>query len=125
VGLVRQSAWCVLGRVPIVRSARAKLRVDRRQSGGELPMSGALFALQGHCVPRQGQGLPPLSPHPFLRLRHRSSASLRSDGVRDYPGMPFGFPPELVFSFAGIPTPRPAFAALSVANNLAGVRIRS
>jgi hypothetical protein len=29
-------------------------------------------------------------------------ASLRSDGVRDHPGMPFGFPPELAFSFAGI-----------------------
>jgi hypothetical protein len=27
----------------------------------------ALFALRGHCVLRQGQGLPPLSPHPFLR----------------------------------------------------------
>jgi hypothetical protein len=31
-------------------------------------------------------------------------ASLRSDGVRDHPGMPFGFLPELAFSFAGIPT---------------------
>jgi hypothetical protein len=30
-------------------------------------------------------------------------ASLRSDGVRDYPGMPFGFPSERAFSFAGIP----------------------
>jgi len=32
-----------------------------------------------------------------------SPASLRSDGARDYPGMPFGFPSELAFSFAGIP----------------------
>jgi len=31
-------------------------------------------------------------------------ASLRSDGVRDHPGMPFGFPPEQAFSFTGIPT---------------------
>jgi hypothetical protein len=31
-------------------------------------------------------------------------ASLRSDGVRVHPGMPFGFPPEYAFSFAGIPT---------------------
>ena len=31
-------------------------------------------------------------------------ASLRSDGVRHHPGMPFGFPPEQAFSFAGIPT---------------------
>jgi hypothetical protein len=30
-------------------------------------------------------------------------ASLRSDGVRDHPGMPFGFLPEQAFSFAGIP----------------------
>ena len=30
-------------------------------------------------------------------------ASLRSDGVRVHPGMPFGFPPEYAFSFAGIP----------------------
>jgi hypothetical protein len=31
-------------------------------------------------------------------------ASLRSDGVRDHPGMPFGFPSERAFSFTGIPT---------------------
>src|ERR1051325_5619241 len=31
-------------------------------------------------------------------------ASLRSDGVRDHPGMPFVFPPERAFSFTGIPT---------------------
>jgi hypothetical protein len=30
-------------------------------------------------------------------------ASLRSEGVRVHPGMLFGFPPELAFSFAGIP----------------------
>jgi hypothetical protein len=29
-------------------------------------------------------------------------ASLRSDGVRVHPGMPFGFPSELAFGFAGI-----------------------
>ena len=60
---------------------------------------------------RRGQGLPPLSP-PFLRQWHSSPAalrtgfnsgirtlssttetpaSLRSDGVRDHHGMPFGF----------------------------------
>jgi len=27
-------------------------------------------------------------------------ASLRSDGVRDHPGMPFGFIPDLAFGFA-------------------------
>jgi hypothetical protein len=30
-------------------------------------------------------------------------ASLRSDGVRDHPGMPFGFIPDLAFGFVGIP----------------------
>jgi hypothetical protein len=29
-------------------------------------------------------------------------ASLRSDGVRVHPGMPFGFPSESAFGFAGI-----------------------
>ena len=32
----------------------------------EVP-SGALCALRGHCVLWRGQGLPPLSPRPFLR----------------------------------------------------------
>ena len=31
-------------------------------------------------------------------------ASLRSDGVRVHPGMPFGFPSESAFGFAGILT---------------------
>jgi hypothetical protein len=35
------------------------------------------------------------------------TASLRSDGVRDHPGMPFGFLPETAFSFTGIPSSRP------------------
>ncbi len=30
-------------------------------------------------------------------------ASLRSDGVRDHPGMPFGINLDLAFGFAGIP----------------------
>jgi hypothetical protein len=30
-------------------------------------------------------------------------ASLRSDGVRDHPGMPFGFLSETAFAFGGIP----------------------
>ena len=30
-------------------------------------------------------------------------ASLRFDGVRDHPGMPFGFPRERAFIFVGIP----------------------
>jgi hypothetical protein len=32
-------------------------------------------------------------------------ASLRSDGVRDHPGMPFGIIPDLAIGFVGIPTP--------------------
>jgi hypothetical protein len=72
---------------------------------------------------RRGQGLPPpfharLSPLAALCLRcapdkslltklntsqhNRKPASLRSDGVRDHPGMPFGFPLERAFSFTGI-----------------------
>jgi hypothetical protein len=31
-------------------------------------------------------------------------ASLRSESVRDQPGMPFGIIPDLAFGFAGIPT---------------------
>ena len=42
-------------------------------------------------------------------------ASLRSDGVRDHPGMPFGFIPDLAFGFAGIPT---SAAELRFAPNL-------
>src|SRR5580698_4000467 len=45
----------------------------------------------------------------FLLTRPNTSgtievpASLRFDGVRDHPGMSFGFIPDLAFSFAGIP----------------------
>src|SRR6266403_1855312 len=52
--------------------------------------TGALVALLGHCVPRRGQGLPPLSAHSFslrqvfldeaehfLRNRDASVATLR------------------------------------------------
>ena len=75
-------------------------------------------ALRGLSVLRRGKGLAALSPHPFPRtaiqpplrsgkLRDTKSltkpntsrtikkpASLRSDSVRHYPGIPFGFPPE-------------------------------
>ena len=49
------------------------------------------------------------APDRFLLTKPNTSctievpASLRSDGVRDHPGMPFGFPSESAFSFAGIP----------------------
>ena len=76
----------------------------------------------GHCVLRWGQDVPSfphapfLAPALFLRCasdsfsltkRNTSSkiewpASLRSEGVRVHPGMPFGFPSETAFGFAGI-----------------------
>ena len=69
-------------------------------------MSGALFALQGHCVLRRGKACR-LSPHPFLRYRHSASAALRilsldeaehfpsqSRCQRRYAPMVFGIIPE-------------------------------
>ena len=50
------------------------------------------------------------APDRFLLTKPNTSctiempASLRSDGVRDHPGMPFGILPDLVFGFVGIPT---------------------
>ena len=70
-----------------------------------------------------GQGLPPFpaplsspvasflrcAPNRFLLTKPNTyrtielPASPRSDGVRDHPGIPFGFPSERAFSFTGIP----------------------
>jgi hypothetical protein len=72
--------------------------------------TGALVALRGHCVLRREQGLR-LFPRTFLLYllcagqvsldeAEHFPASLRSDSVRDYSGMPF--PPERAFSFTGI-----------------------
>ena len=77
----------------------------------------------GHCVLRWGQGVPSFPHAPFLApalflhcasdsffldAEHSSTiewpASLRSEGVRVHPGMPFGFPSETAFGFAGILT---------------------
>src|SRR5579862_9049448 len=50
------------------------------------------------------------APDRFLLTKPNTSctiempASLRSDGVRDHPGMPFGIIPDSAFGFAGIPT---------------------
>jgi hypothetical protein len=50
------------------------------------------------------------APDRFLLTKPNTSctielpASLRSDGVRDHPGMPFGFIPDSAFGFAGIPS---------------------
>jgi hypothetical protein len=43
-----------------------------------------------------------------------SIRSLRSDGVRIQPGIPFGFPSEDAFAFAGILTGPPAHSAPTV-----------
>ena len=71
---------------------------------------------------RGGQGLPPFpaplsplaeldlrfAPDRFLLTKANTSytiempASLRTDGVRDHRGMPFGFIRDLAFGFAGI-----------------------
>jgi hypothetical protein len=87
------------------------------------PGQSAIRALGSLCA-EAGKRTAPLSPHPFLRWRHSSSAtlrigllltkpntsctiempaSLRSDGVWVHPGMPFGFLSELAFRFTGIP----------------------
>jgi hypothetical protein len=63
---------------------------------------------------------PPPLVQPFLRLRYEPAgigeenspgswaiempASVRSGGVRVYPGMPFGIPMEQPFDVAGIPS---------------------
>jgi len=62
----------------------------------------ALIELRRYRVLRRGQGLPPLSPQPFLRYRHPSVATLRwcSGSSRNV----FGFLPETAFTFAGIST---------------------
>jgi hypothetical protein len=79
--------------------------------------SGLLCAEAGQGLPPFPAPLSPLAasfprfaPDTFLLTNLNTSctielpASLRSDGVRDHPGMAFGFPPEQAFSFAGIPT---------------------
>ena len=48
--------------IPCARSVALSRRTDARR---------------GFCVLRRGQGLPPLSPHPFLRYRRASFAALR------------------------------------------------
>src|SRR5215472_5893558 len=59
-----------------------------------------------HCVLRWGQDVPSFPHAPFLApaffLRY---ASLCFEGIRVHPGMPFGFPSETTFGFAGILSP--------------------
>ena len=61
-------------------------------------------ALLGSWKPRAQ-----FAPDRFLLTKPNTSctidvpASLRSDGVRDNPGMPFGIIPDLASDFAGIP----------------------
>jgi hypothetical protein len=46
-------------------------------------------------------------------------ASLRPDGVRDHPGMPFGFIPDSAFGYAGIPIDRQALPHVVIADGQA------
>ena len=66
------SGWSSRAQNLISTSAANSLSSDRRrlfpypwQSVSEPLMPGALFALQGHCVLRRGQGLPPFPRTPF------------------------------------------------------------
>lgn len=85
--------------------------------------AGEVAQTRGRLQCWAGQGVAPLSQHPFFRQRplpplrsgrfyltepnasqtFEEPASLRSDGARLHPGIPLGFPPELLFSFVGIP----------------------
>jgi len=127
---MRQSAWCALlscGLSCEVPAPSFEWIVGNTEA---IDVRSAARA-PGFCVPRRGKGLPPLAPHPHPRVWPPTSASLRMqpisvdeaehftsqsscqrryDGVRDHPGMPFGFPPELAFSFVGIPRGRKIFS---------------
>jgi hypothetical protein len=90
----------------------------------KLPSIAERWSRSGVRCAERGQGLPPfparLSPLAASILRYAPDrslltkantsctiempASLRSDGVRVHSGMPFGFPPESAFGFAGILT---------------------
>ncbi len=97
---------------PVLSAIRKFIFVPERCS-----RSGLLRAEAGQGLPPFHAPLSPLeapilrfAPDSFLLTKPNTSctielpASLRSDGVRDHPGMPFGFPPEQAFSFAGMPT---------------------
>src|SRR5882724_8684309 len=81
------------------------------------PRSESLCAEAGQGLPPFPAPLSPLAasflrcaPDKFLLTKPNTSstikvpASLRSDGVRVHPGMPFGIIADLAFGFAGIPT---------------------
>jgi len=83
------------------------------------PRSESLCAEAGQGLPPFPAPLSPLAasflrcaPDKFLLTKPNTSstikvpASLRSDGVRVHPGMPFGIIADLAFGFAGIPTMR-------------------
>jgi len=60
----------------------------------KLPMSGALFALQGHCVLRQGQGLPPPLRSGQVSLDEAERFTAQSTCQRRYAPMVFRIIPE-------------------------------
>ena len=66
------------------------------------PFPAPLFSASG-ALPPLGSGQVSLDEAEHFRSTIEKLASIRSDGVLDHPGMPFGFPPERAFSFTGIP----------------------
>src|ERR1700688_3433667 len=80
------------------------------------------WSRSGSLCAEVGTGRAVLSPRPFPRsgslpplrfgqffldeaehfLQNRMASVARSEGVRVHPGMPFGFPSETAFGFAGI-----------------------
>ena len=119
---MNHSAACYSG---IVEEACPQILTGEFRPRRLLPPSRSAIALRVFCVMRWEQDVPSF-PTPlfslaalFLRCaldrfcltkpntscKIEMPASLRSEGVRVHPGMPFGFPPEPAFGFAGIPTP--------------------
>ncbi len=98
-------------------SRRSDVLIFQDSDSERCPRSGSLCAEAGQGLPPFPAPLSPLAasflrcaPDKFLLTKPNTSctievpASLRSDGVRVHPGMPFGIIADLAFGFAGIPT---------------------
>ena len=83
------------------RGLRAPAASALRRGQGA-PFPAPLFSASG-ALPPLGSGQVSLDEAEHFRSTIEKPASIRSDGVLDHPGMPFGFPPERAFSFTGIP----------------------
>jgi hypothetical protein len=60
------------------------------------------YRAPGFCMLGGDRTCRPFPRAPNTSCKTEVPASLRSDGVRVQPGMPFGFPSESAFGFAGI-----------------------